>query len=252
MKTGTLFRSPTAVLVVAIAVFPILNVFAENHSGEVVRVEAIKGAAHYSTDKEVWLPLKVRSTLKPGTLVKTSQESTVRLVFKENASVVTANPNSVVRITRMSSAETGLESVSETDLDLIEGSLNGLQTKSSALSRFKINVREGFAVLDRSDYSINADGPLTILRGSLPVQYDHISLVVSPQYVQTIAPSVESIEVASTKARSLAVSKESPVSQHGNNGVGNGEDPAPPGNPKPNDGPGTSPGNPGNGRPPRP
>lgn len=32
----------------------------------------------------------------------------------------------------------------------------------------------------------------------------------------------------------------------GNNGVGNGQDPQPPGNPPINDGPGTSPGNPGN------
>jgi hypothetical protein len=32
----------------------------------------------------------------------------------------------------------------------------------------------------------------------------------------------------------------------GNNGTGNGEDPASPGNPPPNDGPGTAPGNPGN------
>ncbi len=32
----------------------------------------------------------------------------------------------------------------------------------------------------------------------------------------------------------------------GNNGVGNGEDPQPPGNPPVNDGPGTGPGNPGN------
>ena len=34
--------------------------------------------------------------------------------------------------------------------------------------------------------------------------------------------------------------------QNGNNGVGNGEDPQPPGNPPINDGPGTGPGNPGN------
>ena len=34
--------------------------------------------------------------------------------------------------------------------------------------------------------------------------------------------------------------------EKGNNGVGNGIDPQPPGNPKVNDGPGTSPGNPGN------
>jgi hypothetical protein len=32
---------------------------------------------------------------------------------------------------------------------------------------------------------------------------------------------------------------------HGNNGVGNGSDPQPPGNPPVNDGPGTGPGNPG-------
>ena len=32
----------------------------------------------------------------------------------------------------------------------------------------------------------------------------------------------------------------------GNNGVGNGIDPQPPGNPPVNDGPGTGPGNPGN------
>jgi len=34
--------------------------------------------------------------------------------------------------------------------------------------------------------------------------------------------------------------------EKGNNGVGNGPDPQPPGNPKVNDGPGTGPGNPGN------
>ena len=33
--------------------------------------------------------------------------------------------------------------------------------------------------------------------------------------------------------------------ERGNNGVGNGEDPQPPGNPPVNDGPGTGPGNPG-------
>jgi len=37
-----------------------------------------------------------------------------------------------------------------------------------------------------------------------------------------------------------------PGSTHGNNGVGNGVDPQPPGNPPVNDGPGTGPGNPGN------
>ena len=37
----------------------------------------------------------------------------------------------------------------------------------------------------------------------------------------------------------------SDLKEKGNNGLGNGEDPQPPGNPKVNDGPGTGPGNPG-------
>jgi hypothetical protein len=36
------------------------------------------------------------------------------------------------------------------------------------------------------------------------------------------------------------------ATNRGNNGVGNGEDPQPPGDPPINDGPGTGPGNPGN------
>ena len=40
--------------------------------------------------------------------------------------------------------------------------------------------------------------------------------------------------------------KERKGDEKGNNGVGNGEDPAPPGNPPENDGPGTEPGDPGN------
>ena len=44
-----------------------------------------------------------------------------------------------------------------------------------------------------------------------------------------------------------AMTVQSPGSKvHGNNGVGNGLDPPPPGDPKLNDGPGTGPGNPGN------
>lgn len=46
----------------------------------------------------------------------------------------------------------------------------------------------------------------------------------------------------STSMNSSAVA----ASVKGNNGVGNGIDPPPPGNPPVNDGPGTSPGNPGN------
>ena len=48
------------------------------------------------------------------------------------------------------------------------------------------------------------------------------------------------------QSRQAVMVQSSTTKTKGNNGVGNGIDPAPPGNPKPNDGPGTGPGNPGN------
>lgn len=55
-----------------------------------------------------------------------------------------------------------------------------------------------------------------------------------------VAPAILTLKVMPTFA--------STGSGRGNNGVGNGQDPQPPGNPPINDGEGTFPGNPGNRR----
>jgi hypothetical protein len=60
-----------------------------------------------------------------------------------------------------------------------------------------------------------------------------------------VAPIVLSVAVRPAFAqRPYSVGKKE--KEKGNNGVGNGLDPQPPGNPPVNDGAGTSPGNPGN------
>lgn len=64
------------------------------------------------------------------------------------------------------------------------------------------------------------------------------------KYSITVPPAMTLL--LSTSLASPAIAKSGRGSQSkGNNGVGNGIDPAPPGNPPLNDGPGTSPGNPG-------
>src|SRR5215213_10025669 len=50
----------------------------------------------------------------------------------------------------------------------------------------------------------------------------------------------------STSLTSDAIAASAGIASKGNNGVGNGVDPQPPGNPPVNDGAGTGPGNPGN------
>ena len=62
------------------------------------------------------------------------------------------------------------------------------------------------------------------------------AVAVPPAMVALLSVTMNSSAIAQSAAA------------HGNNGVGNGVDPQPPGNPPVNDGPGTGPGNPGGGR----
>lgn len=64
------------------------------------------------------------------------------------------------------------------------------------------------------------------------------------RFALTVPPAMTIL--LSTSLSSPAIAKSTGGHPKGNNGVGNGIDPQPPGNPPINDGPGTGPGNPGN------
>lgn len=63
--------------------------------------------------------------------------------------------------------------------------------------------------------------------------------------IAVVVPPAMSL-LLSTGMSSSAIAASGSAQSKGNNGVGNGLDPQPPGNPPINDGPGTGPGNPGN------
>ena len=79
-----------------------------------------------------------------------------------------------------------------------------------------------------------------------PAEQDRRSFLSScGKYSVTVPPALTLL--LSTTLASPAIAESGGGHQRrGNNGLGNGFDPAPPGNPPLNDGPGTSPGNPGN------
>jgi hypothetical protein len=73
----------------------------------------------------------------------------------------------------------------------------------------------------------------------------------TPEYLANIIADINTVrnnaEVFKTGGATVVVQPNRSMSPtKGNNGVGNGVDPQPPGNPPINDGPGTGPGNPGN------
>jgi hypothetical protein len=74
---------------------------------------------------------------------------------------------------------------------------------------------------------------------------DRRALLKNAGRLAVVVPPAMSL-LMSTSMSSPAIAASGSFAVHGNNGVGNGLDPAPPGNPPVNDGPGTGPGDPGN------
>jgi hypothetical protein len=66
------------------------------------------------------------------------------------------------------------------------------------------------------------------------------------RFALTVPPVMTVLLSTSLSSPAIASSTGGGGNPKGNNGVGNGLDPQPPGNPPINDGPGTGPGNPGN------
>jgi hypothetical protein len=149
----------------------------------------------------------------------------------------------------------------------------GSQRKLAVPSRFEIVTPRSMATIVGTEYVVNADGAVTVLEGAVTVNYnlpgnqgsikvtipqgstfDPVSGTVVPTdpiYLQNIIADVNTVRQNAQTFKAghatIVIKPEKFVSPtKGNNGVGNGEDPQPPGNPPINDGPGTGPGNPGN------
>jgi hypothetical protein len=193
-------RSLISRLVVgAIAVAMVSTLAAQTISS--AKVIRIKGPARYTTGNNIWQPLSVGAVLQPGTVVQTSTErgSFVDLVLgDENASVpqpVIYKPsvasslsassssyqpsadqnvvriweNSALGIDKMTSMQTGAETVSETQLDLKAGRITGSVKKMSAASKYEVKLPNGVAGIRGTTYDITADGVVKVYVGSVVV-----------------------------------------------------------------------------------
>jgi FecR-like protein len=244
---------------------------AEVQSGQVL-IQAVKGVATYSTGDR-WSPLKENMTVGRGTTIKTDADSTVDLILQYSGTVLRLTPNSKLSFAKLNKEAAGEEVITETSLNLVEGSIVGSQRKLASPSTFEINLPDGVATIKGTEYLVRADGAVTCLSGSVSVNYNlphnggSVRVIVpagysfnpstgqvvatSPAYLQNIIADINTVrqnaQVFKAGGATVVVKPEGAISPtKGNNGVGNGIDPQPPGNPPVNDGPGTGPGNPGN------
>ncbi len=164
------------------------------------KVVRIKGSARYSTGNNVWVPVKLGSVLKPGTVIQTGLErgAFVDLVLGDGEApiagvsgagggggagdsmfyqpnseqnIVRVTGNSILAIDKLTSMETGADVVTETQLDLRAGKIFGNVKKMSAASKYEVKIPNGVAGIRGTIYQISADGVVQVLVGSVVIAF---------------------------------------------------------------------------------
>ncbi|HTL72920.1 MAG TPA: FecR domain-containing protein [bacterium] len=249
-----------------------ISLRAELSSARVI-IKSVNGHATCSTNAVVFHPLHAGDLTTPGSILKTDADATVDLILQDSGTVLRMLPDTTLKLAKLNKQKAGEQIMTETSLKLLQGSVIGSQRKLAVPSHFDIAMREGVATIVGTEYVINADGAVTVLSGQVSINYNlpgnKGSVKVSIPQGYTFNPATGTVVPTSTgflqnliadvntvkqnaqtfkaSGATIVVKREDFVSPtKGNNGVGNGVDPQPPGNPPVNDGPGTSPGNPGN------
>jgi hypothetical protein len=238
-----------------------------------LNIKSVSGHASVCNDGSTFKPLHSGDIAGPGSILKTDASATVDLVLQDSGTVLRMLPDTTLEFAKLNKQQAGEQVVSDTSLKLLKGSVIGSQRKLAIPSHFDIAMAQGVATIVGTEYVVNASGAVTVLDGAVSINYNlpnnmgtakvdvpagstfdpATGTVVStdPKYLQNITADVKTVQFNAQTFKvgsaNIVVTPEKFVSPtKGNNGVGNGVDPQPPGNPPINDGPGTSPGNPGN------
>jgi hypothetical protein len=125
------------------------------------QVRAIRGTAQYTTGGGVWVPLRVGTTLKSGSTIRTAAESTVDLFLRHNGPVLRVTPSTTVALDRLALQNTGADTVIETQINLQSGRILGNVKKLAGASRYEVKTPTGVAGIRGTDYDISTDGRTT-------------------------------------------------------------------------------------------
>jgi len=244
----------------------------EGQGGKVL-VQAVTGKVTLVDEKGNRTSLAKDAVLGGGVTIETDIDGAADLLLQYNGTALHLTSGSKLELTKLTKQQSGEELVTETSVKLLSGSVVGSQRKLNGPSSFNIQLPSGVATIKGTEYVVRADGAVTVLSGVVRVTYNlphnggSVKVNVTagnsfnpatgsvvpttPDYLQNVLAEVETVrnnaKVFKARGATVVVQPEKSMSPtKGNNGVGNGVDPQPPGNPPINDGPGTGPGNPGN------
>lgn len=163
-------------------------------------VVRITGEARYSADGTTWHPLVVGQVLGSGDVVETATDGSLDMVlggkvpknlvsrpdvvapapdsgvsgmsaYKSSAAqnVIHMDSGTVLAIDKLTTGDTGVDAVSDTELDLRQGTIFGNVKKLSASSQYLIKMPNGIAGVRGTTFLLSANGDLTVIFGSMVI-----------------------------------------------------------------------------------
>jgi hypothetical protein len=158
----------------------------------------MQGEARYAGGDNVWHPLTVGQTLGPGNVIQSAPKAKVDIVLGDKiighiapfpdkvAPAVDANVrdmisykaiaeqnvirmegDTVLAIDKLSAANMGVDTKSDTELDLRQGTIFGSVKKLSAESNYLIKTPNGIAGVRGTTFMMSANGVVTVISGSM-------------------------------------------------------------------------------------
>jgi len=217
MKNTKFFVQKLLVGVATLAIAGLATMANAESVKQEIRVWKIEGNARYSTDNKSWHTLHKGDLLGTGAVLQTAEDSSVDILLADAQpptaqQVVVAPPqaatgqiggagfaavnegpkpnyihiydNSVFSVDTLTKENTGVDEVSETQLNLRSGRIFGNVKKLSAASRFEIKLPNGVAGIRGTSFTVAANGVVYCLTGSVVVSY-----MVGAQVVSVTVPA---------------------------------------------------------------
>jgi len=180
-------------LVLAVAVS------AQTFKAGVATIVRIQGQARYSLGDGNWHPLVVGKIFGVGTIIQTSHDGTVDMVLGKSIEMPQAAPvpdrigpapdvnvrglidykpaveqnmvrmtgDTVLAIDELTVSDTGVDTVSDTELDLRHGRIFASVKKLSAASEYLVKIPNGVAGVRGTLFEIDASGWCAVLKSSV-------------------------------------------------------------------------------------
>jgi hypothetical protein len=187
----------SALVACGIALAMATSLSAQTTQQGVAKVVRVKGSARFMSSNNSWQPLKNGALLKSGTVIQTASESYVDIILynpdavasplstpsaptdtlgpsnvpKAEQDAIRLFENTVLSIDKLTTADTGVETVQDTELDLKAGSILGTVKKLSAGSKYEMKIPNGVAGIRGSVYCLSAQNTLAMLSGTGFVSY---------------------------------------------------------------------------------